>query len=193
MPLPKVPPGRLVPSPSVKALDQRPRVVGLAVALLAAGTVVAACGGGSATPRVASLGSKSTTATTGPVGNSGQAQTGLLRYANCMQTHGEPDYPSVPYDDPDALAKVDQNTPQYQAADKACRKYLVASPLPSSAERAAVEAKALKFAHCMQTHGMPNWPDPLPNGGGFAAALAGPGAKSPAYQRAIKTCKPLFP
>jgi hypothetical protein len=167
-------------------------VVGLAVALLAIGTLVAACGGGSTTPRVANLGSKSTTATTGPAGNSGQVETGLLRYANCMQTHGEPNYPSVPYDDPNALAKIDQNTPQYLAANKACRKYLVASPLPSSAERAAVQAKALKFAHCMQAHGMPNWPDPYPNGG-FMAALAGPAAKSPVYQKAIKTCKPLFP
>jgi hypothetical protein len=162
------------------------------VTLLMIGTLVAACGGGSAPPRVARLGPQSTTTTTGPAGNSGEVETGLLRYANCIETHGEPDYPSVPFGDPDALNKVDQNTPQYQAANKACRNYLVASPLPSSAERAAVQAKALKFAHCMQAHGMPNWPDPFPNGG-FATAFASPAAKSPIYQKALKACKPLFP
>jgi len=169
--------------------------------LLLLTSLVAACGGGSATPGVASLGSKATSTSVavaaggrpGPPVTSGQVETDLLRYASCMQTHGEPDYPSVPYEHPSAVAKIDQNSPQYLAATRACRNDLPkGAPTASPAEQAAIQAKALKFAHCMQTHGMPTWPDPSTNGG-FQAALGGPAANSPVYLRALKTCKPLFP
>lgn len=53
---------------------------------------------------------------------------------------------------------------------------------------------ALKFARCMRTHGVPNFPDPSTAGGGIKIQL-GSGLKpfSPAFQAAQKACRRLLP
>ncbi len=59
-------------------------------------------------------------------------------------------------------------------------------------ERAKVQTEALRFAKCMQTHGMVNWPDPTSNGG-YMVAPVGAAAESPTYLKAAKICRPLLP
>jgi hypothetical protein len=46
------------------------------------------------------------------------------------------------------------------------------------------------FAHCMRSHGVPGWPDPLP-GGGFPRT--GSGNSGPQAKSAMKTCQHLLP
>jgi hypothetical protein len=50
--------------------------------------------------------------------------------------------------------------------------------------------KDVAFAHCMRSHGVPDWPDPLP-GGGFPRT--GAGGNSPLADSAINACQHLLP
>lgn len=53
---------------------------------------------------------------------------------------------------------------------------------------------ALKFASCMRTHGVSNFPDPSTSGGGIQIKLsAGLKPFSPAFQAAQKACQKLLP
>jgi hypothetical protein len=56
--------------------------------------------------------------------------------------------------------------------------------------------KAVAYAHCMRQHGVPNFPDPLPNGGfGLDPSVTGGtnGQVSPQYQAAESACASLSP
>lgn len=56
--------------------------------------------------------------------------------------------------------------------------------------------KAVAYAACMRQHGVPNFPDPLPNGGfGLNSSVTGGvgGDFSPQYLAAVKACISLLP
>jgi hypothetical protein len=54
-------------------------------------------------------------------------------------------------------------------------------------------ALSVKFANCMRTHGVPNFPDPSSNGGIQIAPGSGLNPQSPAFQAAQKRCGKLLP
>ena len=176
----------------------RLRPMGLvACTVISLGVFTAAYGsGGSASPGVANLGS-TTTSISGPSGasgSSGNIEGAQLNYAKCMQIHGEPDYPEPvgnPATNAHELGKLDPNSPRFQSAEYACRGHLPKGAPVSPRERAKVLTEALRFAHCMQTHGMPNWPEPSARG--YMVAPVGAAADSPTYLKAAKICKPLLP
>jgi len=94
---------------------------------------------------------------------------GLLAYSECMRAHGVPDFP-----DPvgnslqikaSAGSDLDPNSPQMQAAQKACQS-LQPGGGQGGTVRAAQQAQALKFSACMRSNGVPNFPDPTFSGGG---------------------------
>jgi hypothetical protein len=60
-----------------------------------------------------------------------------------------------------------------------------------SASRPAVHQELVAFAHCMRSHGVPDWPDPLPQGG-FPRTGAG-GNSGPQADSAMHTCQHLLP
>jgi hypothetical protein len=51
----------------------------------------------------------------------------------------------------------------------------------------------LKFADCMRSHGVPNFPDPGPGGGIQISSNSGINPQSPAFQSAQSTCSKLMP
>jgi hypothetical protein len=59
-----------------------------------------------------------------------------------------------------------------------------------SASRPAVHQELVAFAHCMRAHGVPDWPDPLPDGG---FPRTGGGGDSPQAGSAMHTCQRLLP
>ncbi|MGA2009830.1 MAG: hypothetical protein ABSH51_04720 [Solirubrobacteraceae bacterium] len=64
----------------------------------------------------------------------------------------------------------------------------------SPAESAAVYNAFLKFSTCMRAHGVPNFPDPRPGGGGIQiTAGSGLNPQSPAFASARQTCRRLLP
>jgi hypothetical protein len=86
---------------------------------------------------------------------------------------------------------ISVNAPAYQAARAKCQSDLPRSAPASAPQQAQQTASALKFARCMRSHGVPNFPDPKvisSSGGSQQVYLPGISLQSPAFQAAAKTC-----
>lgn len=129
------------------------------IALLAA-----ACNGNPSTPDGA------------PRGSGASSSRSAVAFSACMRSHGVPNFP-----DPDSRGRPSEADPQllgvstslYQAAEQACRPLLPtggtlqqrtqqcvmfgACPQSLLQQLLAVERR---YAQCMRSHGVPNWPDP---------------------------------
>jgi hypothetical protein len=149
--------------------------------LIAAGALVAGCGGGS-NPGVANV-----SASRASSSHSSSTYDQALAYARCVRSHGVPLWP-----DPDSSGRFDKSklrprqlgvsVAKAGTAQHACRKLL---PTPSTAESPQDLAQALRFSQCMRAHGSTNFPDPESNG-----AIRIPHAieNSPMYLAALNFC-----
>ena len=143
--------------------------IGLVGALLGVCVVAAGCGGGSSHPGVASLGT-TTTATAPPAVSSGSKvnpRNSALAFAQCMRTHGEPNFPEPVFHGHSAniditpSSGVDPNSPQFAAATNACKHLLPNKGVPQGPTiTPADQLDYLKGAACMRSHGIPDFPDP---------------------------------
>jgi hypothetical protein len=142
--------------------------------------------------------------TTDPGTPSGKSPQQALEFAQCMRGHGVSNFPD-PTGQGIQIAPgsgINPQSPSFQSAQTACKKYLPnggAPPVTSAHDTAA----ALAFAKCMRAHGVPDFPDPLttspssPPAGQVAiielhgmAFELGPGIdpRSPAFQQAATDC-----
>jgi hypothetical protein len=180
------------------------RKAAVIAATLASSTALAACGGSSSPTNNASTSGKD-------VG---------LKLAECMRTHGVPDFP-----DPQSGGgfgiqasangsggtisvdghQLNVSQPAFQRAMQQCQKYQPQGPPISGAQLAKIKQGALKMAACMRAHGVPNFPDPKvgtgPGGKGIAVSIGGGGTgvggnkldpQAPAFENAQKVCMPLM-
>jgi hypothetical protein len=164
---------------------RRWRWAALAVVLATLGLGLAACGGGSP-----SASSKSSSASD----SSSSEETQLLRFAECMRSHGDPSYPD-PVIGSNGQAHLSGPPPQgaaAQAAKEACYKYTPAGSA-TPAEKATALAKAVKFAECMRSHGEADFPDPNSNGQFNFTPQDNINSGSSQFQAAQKTCQSLDP
>lgn len=93
-----------------------------------------------------------------------------LAYARCMRSHGVTNFP-----DPQAGGGFPKVTPEqvgvssavFLAAQDQCR-YLIPNSLggPSQTQLQQWMNGMLKFAQCMRSHGVSQWPDPVIDAGG---------------------------
>jgi len=134
----------------------------------------------------------------GPAG--GSARHSELAYSQCMRAHGITDFP-----DPNVQGGIDLNggpgsdlnvsSPQFKAANNACKSLLPPRRAMSPAQQAAARAQALKYSRCMRAHGISDFPDPDSQGG--IALKPKPGGdldpNNPLYKAADKACKSLMP
>ncbi len=177
------------------------------LALAAVGLLGAACGG-SPSSGVANLGSTTTTTqtsssqTAGSGGSTAAKYKAALAYVDCMRSHGVSNFPD-PTSDGQINVKfayggkdgapvssgIDRMSPQYISADQTCR-HLLPGGVPTPAQNQQALAKDLKFAQCMRSHGVSNFPDPTNAG---VVRLIGVDQNSPQYQRAEKACEALVP
>jgi hypothetical protein len=170
---------------------------------LAGASLLAACGSGPPSSKVASVagaGGASTTAAgnTATTASKEDQQQALLDFAKCMRDHGVdmPD-PRVDSDggvsmqigsgggDAPDKSKVD-------AAQKACQQYLDkaqgTAKTPTPQEQQEMQQKALDFAKCMRDHGI-NFPDPqFSDGKATQSVASGVDPNSPAFKSASDTC-----
>jgi hypothetical protein len=191
-------------APAINKVRQR-RGFGPSLALVGVvatmGLLVAACGGGATNPGAASA-STATTTTVAPSGSNASGETSQsqqLQLAQCMRSHGVPNFP-----DPSpgggqlnaiSAAGINTQSPTYQAALQACKKYTPAGNI-TPAQSAAENAKGLEFSQCMRGHGVPNYPDPITGPTGGQAINLGPEGidpSGPAFQAAQAACQKLFP
>jgi len=179
------------PKQPVRAATATIAAVGMAV-------LAAACGAGS--PSVAGSGS--------PAGSA--SARSAVAYSACMRSHGVPDFP-----DPGSDGQVPKVDPQrlgvsssvLQAAERACQHLyptgggaFSASSLRDCYEfgtcpQAMVQralAAGRKFAQCMRSHGVLNWPDPIVDAQGRPLFdIAVPGGHSFAPGRGLPTSPPV--
>lgn len=157
------------------------RVAPLVAALVAVAVLVAACSGGgaSATPNGISS----------PSGTSAQSsgeQSGTL-YASCMRTQGVPNFPDSAVSVIDGQAELHiprgiKTEPDFLSATQACQRDLPGRRPPAKHVNLPAE---LNFSRCMRSHGITDFPDPLP-GGGWAI----PGdTNSPQFAAAARACQ----
>jgi hypothetical protein len=188
---------------SGKRQPRRAFGVSLAIAVLAAMGLLAACGGGSKDPGAAGAGGTATaTAGSGSSGSGSSGETSQaqqLQLAHCMRSHGVSGFP-----DPSANGTELQNiensgvnthSPTYQAALEACKEYSGAGNL-TPAQNAAENTKGLEISQCMRSHGVPNFPDPATGPAGEQVInLSGLGIdqNSPTYQAAHQVCQRMYP
>jgi hypothetical protein len=188
--------------------EGRYRSAALVLALVCVGLLGAACGG-SPSAGVASLGSATTTtvapsSAAGSAGKTTAAYRRALAYVDCMRSHGVPDFldPSANgqinvdfayggKDGSPASPGIDRTSRQYISADKTCR-HLLPGGIPTAAQNQRALARGLKFAQCMRSHGVPNYPDPNPSNPNVVH-LIGVDPNSPQVQKAQKTCGSLVP
>jgi hypothetical protein len=123
-----------------------------------------------------------------------------VRFSACIRTHGVTDFPdptigsnglpSWAANPNDPNSSVD--SPGFRAAKQACKQDLPELGPLTSAEKATANAQALKYATCMRSNGVPNFPDP--NGQGVIQIKNATGtldASSPQFQKAVAACKTL--
>jgi len=156
------------------------RRAGVLAAVLSSLALLAACGGPAA-----------------PSATHAESQkSALLAFSSCIRAHGVPDFP-----DPQpaggfarsALNPIDQNSPQFLAAEKACRSLAIASGFEHTpAELRKHVQQEIAESLCMRKHGVPNMP--LPNAQGqMVFPAGGPNPSQPQFQAAQRHCAYLNP
>ena len=158
----------------------------MAAGLVALGLSVAACSAGSDSSGVASV---SSSQAAGQTSSHVSGKPSTLAYAKCMQSHGIKNFP-----EPNSSGQLtvtpgeslpDFNSPQFQAAAKACVSLHPAGVTP--AQQAQQLDKDIAYAKCMRSHGLTNFPDPDPSTGD-SFDLQGIDVNSPQVQSADKAC-----
>jgi hypothetical protein len=129
-------------------------------------------------------------------GGSSQLQQDLS-FTQCMRSNGLSNFP-----DPNANGQgfgnqqqqhQEQSDPHFSAALTTCQHLL---PSGSSPQGKATPANAdlVRFAQCMRSHGVRNYPDPNPNVSvASQLAQAGINPNSPSFQTTLQTCDRLVP
>ncbi len=126
----------------------------------------AACGG-SPSSHVAQLGTTATATASSSFAASATKPAPALAYATCMRSKGVPNYPDPGRNSetPSGLPKVGLqqlgvSLSQFETAEGACRHALPAGDQSSSAAAQQTLSKLVRFAQCMRSHRVSNWPDP---------------------------------
>lgn len=167
-------------------------------AIIGLGMLTTACGGGSASPGVASVGS--TTTTTASV-SPGTSQPSRLQnaatFSACMRSHGVANFPSPVTNASGGftlpITSAMTHSPHFGTAYAYCRT-LVPSSRQALAITPADQADYLKAAACLRSHGYPAYPDPTFTGDSIHwPTPAGIDQNAPQFQKAVATCRKLIP
>lgn len=149
-------------------------------AVLTAGAVLAGCGSGSG-------GSTAGTATAQNQSDEGS----IMVIVRCYRTHGDPGFPDPVYDPSDGRWHFGVSPGSAPASTRQACQHLFPSGNPSPPVPQAQFRQLVRLAECIRQHGVPNWPDPDPDGAfGLPRVLQ---TKSLAFERASVACQRLMP
>ncbi len=179
------------PRPVPASMRARLRRVMAAPAIVAAGALLAACGGSSASLNAAST--------------ERNAETKLADFARCLREHGlRAEVASMPTGGrglklgPPAGSGHREAHESFQAAQQACARYRPAPQTVSLSPQQKVEREegVRKFAKCMRERGIVL--EVSTRGGAIQITLhghpgSGPNPESPSFQRAQAACQKLLP
>jgi hypothetical protein len=154
-------------------------------------TSAASACGGSSSANVARVG---TTSANHPRAHDPQA------YSACMRSHGVPTFPDAGSTgqiriDARKLGEsgIDVDSPRFKRAGRACLNLQPKGARATARQPAAALQQAmLRFARCMGSHGVPNFPDPQPGGAlDLAQKVAAP--NTPQFKATERTCRNFVP
>lgn len=116
-----------------------------------------------------------------------------VAYAQCMRSHGVPDFP-----DPNAKGEfaltgtnVNPGSQQFQSAQEACQHLDKNTGIQSPASHAAEVNQALQYVNCMRSHGVLNFPEPPADG--QMKVPSSVDTSSPRFQAAQRACRSYLP
>lgn len=143
------------------------RLIPLTAALVGGALLAAGCGGSGPTTSTSGDGAQRQ----GPPGN---FVTDAYKYSACMRSHGVANFPDPKVTHSSGGTQVairvvgPASSPQFNAAQQACRAIL---PPPSAADQAQQAADQrrhaqdlVSFARCLRAHGISRFPDPNAQG-----------------------------
>jgi hypothetical protein len=121
-------------------------------------------------------------------------QQAALEFAKCMREHGLAWFP-----DPQPGGRLNIKSPKgadpakMQAAQEACKKFIPNGGAPSKMSPEEL-AEAREMAKCMRAHGLPDFPDPEPDGGlRIDSRKLGSGPGDPTFDKAQEACAKFGP
>ena len=135
------------------------------IALIVLVALISACG--SKAP--AATGSGSSGSGSAGASSSAASLQQAVKFSECMRSNGVANFPDPSASGQltiDAVANgsgLDTSTPAFQQALSAC-KDLEPPGFTGSARTAQQQEAALKFAQCIRNNGVPDFPDPTPDG-----------------------------
>jgi hypothetical protein len=122
-----------------------------------------------------------------------------LAFSHCMRSSGVPTFPDPNSSGvwPKSQVEVAAANPRFQAATRACGHLLPdggpgVPPSPTVVQQ--IQADMTKFARCMRSHGVANWPDPTLDRGRavFDPQATGIDTNSPQISATMRDCERVF-
>jgi hypothetical protein len=168
--------------------------IGLVIGLLLAVTV-SGCAKPSGNNGIATAGSASAKASSSAPADNLSPQERAAKFGDCVRSNGVPDFSDPETEGGGFMMKApDGVDPQkMDAAMQKCKQYLPNGGEPPKMDAAQLE-QMRQYAKCMRENGIPNFPDPDPNGG-FQIDLGKLGVTpdDPKFKAAQETCKKFQP
>lgn len=175
-----------------RALPRWARAAAAITATVALALLTAAC---SASPPSTGAGDPPTAA----ANSSSASVSPALAFAQCVRARGVPDYPDPDSGggEPASAKQIAASNPRFPAAQTACGHLLPNGGQQTNTQVQANLHNAVRFAGCMRSHGVPNWPDPANDGGRigfdvFGGSVPGLDPNSPQVLAAVHNCQSLL-
>ena len=123
-----------------------------------------------------------------------------LAFSHCMRSRGVPNFPDPGSSGvwPKSRVELAAGNPRFQAATDACGHLLPdggPGVPPSAAVVQQIQSDMTKFARCMRSRGVPNWPDPTIDRGRaiFDPQAVGIDTSSAQVSAKMHDCERVFP
>ena len=114
-----------------------------------------------------------------------------MAIVTCYRAHGDPSFPDPVYDPGDGRWHFAISPGSAPASTRQACQHLFPSSNASPPVPQAQFQQLVRYAECIRQHGVPNWPDPDPDGSFPLPPTLNP--KSPAGQAAGTACQQYLP
>lgn len=119
----------------------------------------------------------------------------LHEFVDCVRAHGVPDFPDGSIDSHGVVSFPDSAPRIPDSAVYACQVFfnqLPPQPTSSPPVPQQLFQELLSFARCMRSHGVPDWPDPAPDGTFFLNSRLIAAGKL-GFSRQVQACEQANP
>ena len=144
-------------------------------------------------PQVASANNGKTTASASPSASASDDPDAPLKFSQCMRAHGITWFPDPTEGKLSVAIPKGTDQKKMEAAQEACKQYM---PNGGNAPKPSAEdlERARDMAKCMRANGVPNFPDPKPDGSiQIDGSKLGTGPGDPTFDKAEKACSKYVP